>query len=104
MHNAIAILTEIKKPDAGFCCALAQARDQLSALWEAFRRTARCCRHRMIRRGEGQFRMRNGITRFAHFTQCPPAREIMQQHAVAMQQGPAGTEIGNHMRVPNLVE
>ena len=104
MHNAIAILTEIEKPDAGFGRALAQACDQLTTLREAFRRAPRRCRDRVIRCREGKFGMGDGITCFPHFTQRPPAREIMQQHAVAMQQRPAGTKIRNHMRIPNLVE
>ena len=104
MHNAIAILAKIKKPDAGFRGPLAQTCDQLTTFREAFRGAPGRCRHRVIRRCEGKCRMRHRITRFPHFTQRPPAREIMQQHAVAMQQRPAGTKIRDHMRVPNLVK
>ena len=104
MHNAIAILAKIKKPDARLCGALAQSCDQLTTFREAFRRAPGRCRYSVIQRCEGKFGMRHRIARFPNFTQRPPAREIMQQHAVAMQQRPAGTKIRDHMRVPNLVE
>src|SRR5260370_31393444 len=104
VDDALSFVTQIEEAYATLAGIFLQGVIKACAKFEGLRAAAGRAGNRVIRNREGEFRIANAQITSGDLGYGRRSREIVEEMAGNMQQGPAATPIGNHMGSPDLLE